>query len=81
MPPTPFQRIEELTRHNSSLQAELAKLQRIESANAYFRKEVKKAEEIIQQAIFEWRRAKREVDNDFKESSQYDRESVDLGLA
>ena len=66
-PPTPFRRIEELNREKTALQAELAKCHRQESANLEFTKEIRQILDRLQQAVFEWRRAQREINNDFKE--------------
>jgi hypothetical protein len=80
--PTPFQRIEQLTRANAALRAEIARYHRKESADAYFRNETKEALERLQQAVFEWRRAQKDIDNDFKkEDSDYGVETGSIKVA
>jgi phage host-nuclease inhibitor protein Gam len=77
MTPTPFQRIEQLTRENTALREEMARFHKLQSANAYFIKETKECIDRLQQAVFEWRKAQKDIDNDFKkENSVY---SVDTG--
>ncbi|KIW44392.1 uncharacterized protein PV06_05403 [Exophiala oligosperma] len=68
--PTPLQRIEQLTGEKTALQKELAKCQRQESANRAFKEEMRMVLDRLQQAVFEWRRAQREIDADFNVSLQ-----------
>ena len=80
-PPSPYQRIEQLARENAGLREEMVRLQRLDSANAYFKKETKEAVERLQQAIFEWRRAHKDIAEEFaKEKSGYS-ESVNIGIS
>jgi hypothetical protein len=72
MAPTPFQRNEQLIRENAALRQEMARFHRLDSANAYFIKEIKEVLDLLQQAVFEWRKAHKDIDNDFKkEESTY----------
>jgi hypothetical protein len=75
--PTPFQRIEELTRENSRPRAEATRLQHLESANAYFRAEMKET-----QAVFEWKRVHKDIDKDFENDSHHNVEtgSIKVGM-
>ena len=63
--PTPLQRIEQLTGEKTALQKELAKSQRQESANRAFKEEMRQVLDRLQQAVFEWRRAEKEIGDDF----------------
>lgn len=63
--PTPLQRIEQLTGEKTALQKELAKCQRQESANRAFKEEMRQVLDRLQQAVFEWRRAQKEIGDDF----------------
>ncbi|KIW56877.1 hypothetical protein PV05_05495 [Exophiala xenobiotica] len=63
--PTPLQRIEQLTGEKTALQKELAKCQRQESANRAFKEEMRRVLDRLQQAVFEWRRAQKEIGDDF----------------
>jgi hypothetical protein len=74
MTPTPFQRVEQLTRENAALREELARFHRLQSANEYFIKQTKEALDLLQQAVFEWRKAQKDIDNDFK------KEDLDYGV-
>ncbi len=65
MTPTPFQRIEQLTRENTELRGEMARLHKLENTGAYFIKEIKEAVKRLQQAIFKLRKAQKEIDNDY----------------
>jgi phage host-nuclease inhibitor protein Gam len=77
MTPTPFQKIEQLTRENTALKEKIARFHKLQSANAYFIKEIKEYIDRLQQAVFEWRKAQKDIDNDFKkENSVY---SMDTG--
>jgi hypothetical protein len=79
MTPTPFQRVEQLTRENAALREEMARFHRLQSANAYFIKETKEALDLLQQAVYEWRKAQKDIDNDFKkEGSDYDVETESI---
>ena len=82
IPPTPFQRIEQLTREKTALQRELAKYQTQESANQAFKKEMTQILEQLQQAVFEWRRAHREIERDFNatEEQGVDMASIKVGI-
>jgi hypothetical protein len=71
MAPTPFQRVEQLTRENSALREELACYSRLQSANAYFIQQTKEAIAQLQQAVFEWRKAQKDIGNDFKKKDSY----------
>lgn len=80
--PTPFQRIEQLTRENAALRAEMARCHRRESADAYFINEIKEVLDRLQQAVFERRRAQKDIDNDFKkEDSDYGMETGSIKVA
>jgi hypothetical protein len=80
--PTPFQRVEQLTRENAALREEMARFHRLQSANAYFIKETKDALDLLQQAVFEWRKAQKDIDNDFKkEDSDYGVETGSIKVA
>jgi len=82
MTPTPFQRVEQLTRENAALREEMARFHRLQSANAYFIKETKEALDLLQQAVFEWRKAQKDIDNDFKkEDSDYGVETGSIKVA
>jgi hypothetical protein len=48
MTPTLFQRVEQLTRENAALREEMARFHRLQSANAYFIKEIKEALDLLQ---------------------------------
>ena len=74
MTPTPFERVEQLTRENAALREELARFHRLQSANEYFIKQTKEALDLLQQAVFEWRKAQKDIDNDFK------KEDLDYGV-
>ncbi len=80
--PTPLQRIEQLTGEKTALQKELAKCQRQESANRAFKEEMRMVLDRLQQAVFEWRRAEREIDADFNVSLQQgvDTASIKVGI-
>jgi predicted nucleic acid-binding Zn-ribbon protein len=66
---TPFQKNMQLAKDNAALRAEMARFQRQESANTYFVKEIKEAMEILQQAVFEWRKAQKDIDNEFSQNT------------
>jgi hypothetical protein len=72
---TPFQKNTQLARDNAALRAELARLHRMESAYAYFTKDVKEGVEILQQAIFELRKAQKDIDNEGTET-----EKIEIGI-
>lgn len=77
MTPTPFQRIEQLSRENGGLRKEIAYHQKLESASSYFTKEAKDALEILQQAVFELRRAQKEINKEFtQDTSEYSTETA-----
>ncbi|KIW54617.1 hypothetical protein PV05_06966 [Exophiala xenobiotica] len=80
--PTPLQRIEQLTGEKTALQKELAKYQRQESANRAFKEEMKQVLDRLQQAVFEWRRAQRQIDDDFNTNSEQgvDTASIKVGM-
>jgi len=82
MTPTPFQRVEQLTRENAALREEMARLHRLQSASTYFIKETKEGLDLLQQAVFEWRKAQKDIDNDFKkENSDYGVETGSIKVA
>ena len=84
MPPTPFQRIEQLTRENAALREEMARFQKLQSANVYFIKETKEVLDRLQQAVFEWRKAQKDIDMDFKKQNSYhnaEAESIKIGIS
>jgi hypothetical protein len=64
--PTPFQRVEQLTRNNGVLREELAFCHKLRSADEFFIKQTKEALDLLQQAVFEWRKAQKDIENDFK---------------
>jgi hypothetical protein len=66
---TPLQKNIQLAKDNAALRAEIARHHRLESANVYLVKEVRVALEILQQAVFEWRKAQKDVDNEFAQNT------------
>jgi hypothetical protein len=81
MTPTPFQRIEQLNRENGRLREEVAYHQKLESVGSYFTKEAKDALEILQQAVFELRRAQKEIREEFtQDTSEYSTETARIQI-
>jgi hypothetical protein len=80
MTPTPFQRVEQLTRENAALREEMARYHRLQSANGYFIEETKKALDLLQQAVFEWRKAQKDIDKDFKKDPDYGVETESIRI-
>ena len=74
---TPYQKNMQLNKDNAALRAEMARLHKLESANAYFTKDIKEALGILQQAVFEWRKAQKDIDNEFSQNTP--RHSTETG--
>jgi hypothetical protein len=82
MTPTPFERIEQLTRDIAVLRKEIALYHRRQSASQYFIEETRGALDLLQQAVFEWRKAQKDIDNDSKKlDSDYGVETESIKVA
>jgi hypothetical protein len=55
-----------LTKENTALREEMVRFHKLQTANAYFIKETREALDRLQQAVFEWRKAQKDIDNDFE---------------
>lgn len=61
----------------------MARFHKLQTANASFIKETREALERLQQVVFEWRKAQKDIDNDFKKgplSMVWRRGASGLGL-
>jgi hypothetical protein len=72
-----------LAKENTALKEDMARFHKLQTANASFIKETREALERLQQVVFEWRKAQKDIDNDFKKgplSMVWRRGASGLGL-